>query len=368
MKNNAMSNEERFDARLLIPLLIMGIVEYEVFTFSKATVAAAEQDAWIAILLGALIGSIFVYLFVKLASRFPNKGYFEYLQIVWGRPIGFGISMLYLLFFVVFLSSIFYETILANKMLFLPRTPELLHLLIFAASLIWLVSLGFGTILRFFHILLPFMVIPLLLLAVLFLTAIDIGNFTPVLENGVVPVLKGSYYFLGAYQGPEILLFAAPFFIKIKKAVKPSLVAYNTTAFFGWSNSAAAIGILGVANIKEAILPGINVVNILQFPGFPVERFGLLLTLPWLIAIYTTLLIYLHLLCTNTIQLFNLPKKKIFIILLTALPVVIAYFLPDESWHEKLRMYLTIVTVPIVYIIPVMTLALAIVRKKGRTA
>lgn len=368
MANNTITNEDRFDTRVLIPLLIMTIIEYEVFTFSKATVAAAEQDAWIAIIIGAGIASVFIYLFIKLASRFPNLGYFQYLPIVWGKPIGFMIAILYQLFIVTYLSSIFYETTLANSMLFLPRTPEILPLVLFAASLIWLVCLGFGSVLRFFHLLLPFMIIPLFLLAILFLTAIELDNFTPVFQNGIIPVLKGSYYSLGAYQGPEILLFAAPFFIQIKKAVKPALIGFNTTIFFGWSNVVAAIGILGVANVKEAILPGINVVNILEFPGFPVERFGLLLTLPWLIAIYTTLAIYLYLLCTNTIQLFKLKKRKITIILLTALPVGIAYFLPDENWHEKLRFYLTIVTVPIVYIIPAMTLLLAIIRKKGRAA
>lgn len=360
--------EDKLHTSALVPLLILTIVEYEVFTFSKATVTVAQQDAWLSILIGAMIGSVFVYLFVKLAARFPNMNYFQYLQIVWGKPLGFLISILYLTFWVIFLSSIFYETILANMLLFLPQTPTIIPLALFALSLIWLVSYGLVPIIRFFQVLLPFLAIPLFLLTILFLTTIKFEYFLPVLANGFLPVLKGSFYFLGAYQGPEVLLFAAPFFLHIKKGAKPAILAYNITAFFGWSNTAAAIGILGVANLKESILPGIGVVNRLELPGFAVERFGLLLTLPWLIAIYTTLAIYLYLLCSNTFQLFKLQRRIWIIILITVIPVTLAYFLPNESWHESLRKYLTVVTVPIVYIFPVLTLLLAVVRKKGRVA
>ncbi len=367
MVNQSDSQKHQLNTRLLIPLLIMSIIEYEIFTFPKATVTAARQDAWISILIEALIASSIIYLLVKLASRFPDMGYFQYLKVVWGKPIGFLICLVYLLYFLVYLSTMFYETILANKMLFLPRTPVVIPLLLFALTLIWLVSQGFLTILRFFHILLPFLVIPLVLLALLFITAINLDHFTPLFGNGLLPILKGAIYALGAYQGPEVLLFVAPFFIKIKKAVKPSLIAFSITTFFGWTNTVAAIGILGVANTKESVLPGVSVVNILQFPGFPVERFGLLLTLPWLIGIYTSLAIYLYLLCTNTIELFKLPKSKLVFFPLVALPVMIAFFLPSESLHESIRLYLTMATVPIVYGIPVLTLLLAIIRKKGKS-
>lgn len=367
MKKEPIIKEERVDTRALVPLLILTIVEYEVFTFSKVTVAVAKQDAWLSILIGAVIGSLFVYMFIKLAARFPNKGYFEYLKIVWGKPLGFMISIIYIFFWIAFLSSIFYETTLANKMLFLQRTPTIVPLAIFILTLIWLVSSGFFSILRFFQLLLPFLAIPLITLAVLFITAIKLDNFFPVFDNGFFPVLKGTYSFLGAYQGPEVLLFTAPFFLRIKEGVKSSLLGYNITVFFGWSNTVAAIGILGVANIQEAVLPGISVVNLLEFPGFPVERFGLLLTLPWLIAMYSTLAIYLYLLSTNTIKLFNLQKKKRMIVLLTLLPACIAYFLPNETWHEYLRQFLTLISVPVVYLIPILTLFLAVIRKKGRT-
>lgn len=355
---------DRLDPRSLAPLLILSIVEYEVFTFSKATVGAAKQDAWLSVIIGAVIANFVIYLFIKLAARFPDLGYFQYLQIIWGKPIGYIITLLYFLFWLAYLSSIFYETLLANKLLFLPQTPTILPLVIFAVSLIWVISYGLAPIIRFFQLMLPFMVIPLLLLALLFINALRFDNFLPFLGEGILPVLKGSFYALGAFQGPEVLLFAAPLFIGIREGVKPAILAFNLTAFFGWSNTVAAIGILGVENIKEAVLPGIDVVNLLELPGFPVERFGLFLTLPWLIAIYTTLAIYLYLFCYNFIELFDLSHRKIIICILTALPVAIAFFLPDETWHEKLRLYLTIVTVPLVYILPVATLLLAVIRKK----
>lgn len=356
---------DKLSPRSITPLLILTIVEYEVFTFSKMTIGIAKQDAWLAVIIGAVIGSICVYLFVSLAARFPNKGYFEYLRVVWGKPLGYLMIFAYFLFWVVFLSLLFNETMANNKLLFLPKTPAIIPLLIFAFTLIWLISYGITPIIRFFQIMLPFLVIPLAFLVPLFIRATDWSSFQPVMSNGLMPVLKGALSFLGAYQGPEILLFAAPFFLQIDKTAKPAVLGYAITAFFGSSNTIAALGILGVENLKETVLPGINVVTLLELPGFPVERFGLLLTLPWLIGIYTTMAIYLYLLSYSIIELFHLKNRKLAICFFTLLPLVIGFLIPNTIWHDTLRTYLSYATVPLVYILPLLTLFLAVIRKKG---
>lgn len=364
--NNAIDvKNDKFGPRTLTTILILSIVEYEVFTFSKATVAAAKQDAWLAIILGALIGTLFVYFFVKLAARFPGKNYLEYLNIVWGKPLGTLFSMVYFLYFLLFIVLLFYETAMANSLLFLPRTPKIVPLLIFAVSLIWLISYGIAPIVRFFQLILPFLILPLLLLAVLFISSIEIENFKPILEDGFMPILKGSFYFLGAYQGPEVILFVAPFITQIHKAAKPAMLGYAVPSLIGWTNTAAAIGILSVAGIKESVLPGIDVVTIIQLPGFPTERFGLLLTLPWLIGIYTTLAIYLYIISYGFTQVFHIRERKPVIYIFTGLALGISLFLPNLVWHEQLRASFSIATTAIVYVLPVLTLCVAAVRKKG---
>jgi len=283
--------------------------------------------------------------------------------------LGYFFAFCYLIFWIVFLSLLFNEAMINNRLLFLPRTPAIVPLLLFAITLIWLISYGLAPIIRFFQLLLPFLVIPLVFLAILFLRAIDWNSFQPFLGSGTpLPVLKGALSFLGAYQGPEVLLFAAPLFMQINKGAKPAVLGYAITCFFGWSNTSAALGILGIEHMKKSVLPGINVVTLLELPGFPVERFGLLLTLPWLIALYTTLAIYLYLICYNFVDLFNLKKKKIFIYVFTALPLIIGYFIPNAIWHDNLRNYLTLATVPMVYILPLLTLLLTVIRRKGRVS
>lgn len=356
---------DKLGPRSLIPLLILSTVEYEVFTFSKMTIGIAKQDAWLSCIIGTVIGSICIIFFVKLAARFSDKGYFQYLRIVWGKPLGYILAFCYLFFWILFLSLLFNETMINNKLLFLPKTPAIVPLLLFGFTLIWLISYGLTPIIRFFQLLLPFLVIPLLFLALLFIRALNWSNYLPFLGSGLQPVLKGALFFLGVYQGPEVLLFAAPFFLQINKAAKPSLLAYVITAFLGTSNTVAALGILGVENIKDYVLPGINVVSLLELPGFPVERFGLLLTMPWLIAIYTTMAIYLYLLSYSFVEMFNLKKRKLAICLFTALPLILGYLIPSTIWHDNLRSYLTFATIPLVYILPLLTLFLAIIRKKG---
>ncbi len=357
--------EEQFDPWTLTLVLTITIIEYEVFTFSKNTVAAAKQDAWLGVILGALIGMGFVYLNIKLATRFTGKSYFEYLRIVWGKLIGTGFSVGYLGFFMLFLTALFHETMSANRLLFLPKTPSLIPLLIFAVSLTWLIANGITPIVRFFQLMAPFLLLPLVMLAVLFVRSIELNNFLPVFGGGIVPIFKGAFYFLGAYQGPEVLLFIAPFITQIGKGTKPALLGYAIPAVFGWFNTVAAIGILGVDAIKESILPGIDVVGLIQLPGFPVERFGLLLTMPWLIGIYTTMAIYLYLLCHGVTDICHWRQRKITTYSLTFLAMLSGYFVPNQSWHDQLRNVITWLTPVFVYALPALTLVVAIIRKKG---
>jgi spore germination protein (amino acid permease) len=359
------SQADSLDPRALVTMVIVSIMEFEIFTFSKITVAAAKQDAWLAIIVGAFCGTGLIYLLMKLAARFPGKGYFEYLKIVWGKPLGNLFSMLYLLYFIYFLVLLFYEVSLVNKLLFLPKTPKIISLAIFALSIIWLNTYGIAAIVRFFQLMLPFLLLPLLLLEFLLIRTVNFHNFLPLLGGGILPVLKGAFCFLGANQGAEVLLFLAPFLTRIDQGTKPAMLGFVILSINGWINAVTALGILGVAGMKESVLPGVDTVTLIELPGFPVERFGLLLTMPWLIAIYTTMAIFLYMLDSGFGQLFNIRPRKIIISVLAAVPLLLGCFVPDISWHETLRKYLTLVTPFLVYALPVITLALALIRKKG---
>lgn len=353
---------DKLDPKVLIPFLILGILEFELFTFARSTIEAAEQDAWLSVLLGTVTVSFFVYLLIRLAARFPKENLFQYSGKVWGKPLGVMITLGYLLFWAVYLSTLLEDAIMANKILFLPKTPSIIPMVLVAVGAIWLVAYGLTAVVRFFQLNLAFLLLPLLLLGALSLRNIRTENFFPILSNGIGPVVQGTLTYMGAHQGIESILFLAPFITNIRSSVKPALIGIIVVSFMAFLQVTSAIGIMGVENVRHSIWPGIDTISLIDLPGFPVERFELLLTLPWLIAVFTTLCLYLYLLSFGLVQFFNLRHRKaaIYAVALTVFGATMLF--PNYAWTIVFRQYLSWAGLVFIFLIPTLTLAVACIR------
>lgn len=273
-QGNMESKNDRLDPRILTIALIMAAIEFELFTFAKGIIAIAKQDAWISVLLGGLIALLTAYLMVKLSSRFPKESLIQYSKKVWGKPIAFVLIILLIIYWFIFLVLLYKEGSMATEFYYLKRTPPLIPITLFAVVAAWLVLYGLSAIIRFFQITAAFLILPLLLIIVLVIPQIDVSNFSPILSEGFLPVLKGAFLYAGAFQGLEIILFTAPFFNDSEKAVKPAFIG---TGFVIIANSlvqaVAAIGVLGITQAQEAVYPGVEVIRLIEIPGLFAERF-----------------------------------------------------------------------------------------------
>lgn len=357
---NRNTKKDSLDPRCLTTVLIVGIIEFEIFTVAKYVVDRAQNDAWLSLLLGGLCLSAITFILVRLANRFPKQSYFQYLPLVWGKPLGLLLCAAHLVFWILFLMLMFQEFAFVNKMLFLERTPMVIPKLIFAAGAAVLISYGLTTIVRFLQLLLPFIILPLVSILLLVLVDIDLRNFFPVLENGFMPVLQGTILYVGAIQGlMESILFLTPLLNNPGQSMKPALLGINIVFFTTLIQTIGVIGILGVANIKESILVGVSVISAVEMPGFPVERFELWLTMPWLLGIFTTIALFLYLVAAGVIQLCNFRSKKVFIYIITVIVVAASYGLSDLALAVTFRKIINYTTVIFLFVIPTATLVVA---------
>lgn len=365
MSNEIRDNiKDRLDPKVLAAAIILGVVEFELFLVPRAIVDIAQQDAWLSVLLGSLLATLGTYLLVRLATRFPGENLFQFSKKVWGRPIALIIALGFLSFWAVYLIMLFEDSSAANKLLFLPLTPSLVPMLLLAFAAAWLVAHGFPAVIRLFQLMLVFFFPPLLLIYVLSLRIVEWDNFLPVLANGIMPVVKGAVYYAGVLQGLELILFLSPFLTSVKKAVRPALAGITVVNLLGLTHTVIAIGILGTENIREALWPGIDTISLIELPGFPVERYELLLTLPWLIGMFTTMCLVLYLLSYSILQVFNLRHKKVLIFAVAGAVVAATYLYPNYTWALTARQHWYLPTLLFVYTIPVLTLLAAIIRGK----
>ncbi len=353
--------KEKLDPRVIATVLLVGIFEFEIFTMPRKIVEVAGRDAWLSVLLGGAILSLTVYLLVSLADRFPRQNFFQYCGKVWGKPLGWLIRLLYLSFWMVFLVLLLQEFSWINTTFFLNETPMVIPKLLMAFAAALSISYGFTALARFFQLILPFMLLPLLGTFLLTLTNIEWNHFFPILEMGIVPVFKGMIYYLGMPQGlMEIILFFSLFLENPRKALKPALVGINILLLIAIVQTVGVIGVLGIENIKESAWPGIDTITVIELPGFPVERFELWLTMPWILGIFSTWALFLYLLTYGVTQVFDLKRRKQVIYAFTVLLLLATYLIPNYAWATQMRGWVTLSTLAFSYLIPAITLVLVI--------
>ncbi|MFZ7103722.1 MAG: GerAB/ArcD/ProY family transporter [Peptococcaceae bacterium] len=357
--------QDKIDPRVIPLIFMLTIIEFKLFGMSEKVFLTAGRDSWLSALLGGTFITWATYFFLCLMKRFPEQNFLEYIARIWGKPLALIISCGYLLFWGSFLTLLFNNTAEVNQMFFLEKTPVLLPVSLLAIGAVWLVSYGFSAIIRFMQITGPLFIIPLLIAIPLTLSEIEVGNFFPILANGIIPVLKGAVLYAGYFHGLEVLLFLSPFFTDPAKAFKPALVGIIFLNLLAFIFTILAIGVLGINNTNQMLWPGFAMLSIIEIPGFPAERFELLLTVPLLTTAFIAISVTLYLLSYGFMQLFKISHKKTVIYLMALLTVFAKIFIPDFAWSIKIREIHLYAGIIFIYLLPLITLLLAGLRKKG---
>jgi spore germination protein len=355
---------DQIDPRVIPLLFLLSIVEFKLLFLARKILLIAGRDSWLAALLGGIIVTLSTYFLFKLINRFPKQNFFQYLPRVWGKPLALLLCTGYFFFWASFLTLLFTNTIEVNKMFFLKKTPELIPIILLAIGAIWLVSYGFAAITRFIQIISPLYIIPVIIVVPLTLGEIDFDHFSPVLANGIMPVIKGAIIYSGYFHGLEVILFLSPFLAQTTGAFKPTLggiILLNLLAFFFIG---LAIGVLGIQNVNEILWPGFSMLSIIEIPGFPAERFELLFTLPLLIGVFVAISLTLYLLSFGISQVFKICRRKAVIYITSFCSVFATLLIPNFAWSIYLRDLHTYIAIIFIYCLPLLTLLLAVLRKK----
>ncbi len=355
---------DNLDPRVVTVGLILGIVEFELFTIAKGITPIARQDAWISVILGSVIISASAYLLIRLGARFPGETPFQYGEKIWGRPMAFFWGLMYLVYWSGFLALISQEASMANRVFFLKSTPPVIPILILAIAAAWLASYGLTSLIRFFQLNLAFLLLPMLLVFVMAVRNMDLHNFQPVLSNGLMPVIRGTVYFMGTLQGLEIILFLVPLLRSAEAAVKPALAGVYVITGLTLMQILTAVGIMGKENVQASIWPEIVAISLIELPGFPVERFELFLTLPWLIAVFTTICLYTYFLVSGIMGILGIKKRGAVSYFAAAVIVLGVYIFPNYPTAIQVRRYFSWASIFFLYVLPITTLTIAVLRKK----
>jgi len=216
------------------------------------------------------------WVFVQLSLTFPGQTIFEYLPSIFG-PIGNWLIYALYFFFHMYLLAIATQSFVLSlhpSVLFFTPSAVVAAILVLTAA--YLAGLGLKGLARATVVVVPVSFALFLFPLLLSFARAEAVNLLPSLSEGAGPMLRTAtrvYYPFIAFD--LVLLYAAFWDAPLRRA---RLIYWSLalTVLLLFIYVAAVVGTLGVAAPRHLVWPGLFVAETVRFPGFFLERLGLL--------------------------------------------------------------------------------------------
>ncbi|AGK53404.1 GerAB/ArcD/ProY family transporter [Bacillus sp. 1NLA3E] len=253
-----MPTKEKISNNQFLILIILFTIGTSSLIAPPLLVGAAKQDAWLSSIIGMGCGLLFGKLYGMLALRYPNLTLAEYSEKILGKWIGKTVSFLFFLYYLILTAGLL--RIIGDLLTthILTETPIQAIEILFLLTVIMGVRLGIETIARTSEMLLPYVLIFFVLLVLFLMPQIEVENISPFLENGMNPVLRGTFRTLGVpFLDLVVFLMIAPSVVAPKRVEKTMLIGVLVGGF-----------ILLLITLLSILVLGSDLTSRLNYPTF----------------------------------------------------------------------------------------------------
>lgn len=346
-------------------LIITLILASSTISLPNIIYKEAGQDAWLSIIIAAASGIIAGFIFASLGNRFPRRTFIQYMPDIVGKTLGKIIGFIYIIFFMFINAGIIREIAEIFKTNFMQETP----LSVFSIGMVlvaaYAVRSGLEVLTRVNEIMMPLVLLMLLMVMGLSYMEIDAYLLLPVLEDGFMPVLKGSIYPTLFFAETVVMLMIIPYLNKPYGVKRTIFSAILIVTLFQLALMVMAIGVFGslVDDLNFPILQMARYISLLEL----FERMEPLIMLTWIGGGFVKVGIFYYCAVLAMAQWLNLREYKALVLPTGVLLVVLSIVL-WENYVEFYHMGYKIVP-PYFFALeiglPLTLLVLAMLRGKG---
>ena len=289
-------------------------------------ILTTKQDGYISIIVGFIIGLIPLLLYLYLINYNHQYNFIDILNAEFEKKVGKIITIFLGLFCLLFSTISFWNlTNLINSQ-YLANTPTFFIGLIFFIPMIYILSQNINIIGRssciFFYFSIILWIIPFLGL----IFQIKLINILPLLENGIKPILGGTYQYITNNIFSLFLLTIFPKDIisdknNVNKRLILSYCLINLILFLTFFTTLSIFGVK-LATIYQ--YPEFHLLKRVSIGGF-VQRIESALSIQWIFDMFITSVLSLYYFNNIVLKIFNAHTKKFqtIALLISAISVLI---------------------------------------------
>jgi spore germination protein KB len=348
-------------------LLVSGILSTGILIFPTLTTAAANQDAWLSVVFAAGLGLITVLIMIALGRRFPDQTIVEYSEDLLGKLLGKAAGAV-LIWYFLYLTAIatreFGEFITTAFMEDTPPSVFVFTILSVAALAIYS---GLEVIGRVNEFMLSLTIFSFFLFIFLAVSQMDPARLTPVLSDGLGPVIKGAIPASGWFGELIVLGFILPYINRPALAKRSAIMAVLILLIIQITAVAASIMTFGPAQTGRMQFPAFMITRNISIMGI-VERNEAIFIVLWVAGVFVKIMVYYYVIVLATSQWLQLRSYRPLILPLGTVVGALA-FLSFNNIAELMGFLSNVwgwYALPLELGLPALLLAVALIRAKGR--
>jgi spore germination protein len=270
-----MANLERNSQMSAIQLAIM-IVAVQLDTLSvgfSTLLRTGGHIAWLSVIAGGTGFYFSAYMAIRLAQKFPDETFAEYIPRLWGKWLGGLVLLLYFLAFLLHTWIGLQSSAREITFFMFDRTPYEIILATYIAASAYCALQDWGTIIRVVQMMVMTGIVILLLLLLLSGVVLQPINLFPLFAGGFSQLSSGFMETWTVFSGYLILLVLMPL-IRRREQNVARVVGYGF-AFITFVVLWAVISIiagLGIKTAQNVSFPFVTLIRAVEIPGTFLER------------------------------------------------------------------------------------------------
>jgi spore germination protein KB len=328
---------EKISSRQFKLLVILYSVGTTILVIPAGLAADAKQDAWLASIIGTIVGTCITIFYVRLGRQMGGYNWIDYSKIVLGKWLGNLLNILFVFFCFIGASTLlFYVGNFMNTQL-MPETPIQFINVLFALVVVMGVKLGLEVLARAAEVLFPYIILIFLFLLVFISPEIDINKLQPVFEAGIKPLTHAALSMIATATFTLIVFFMIyPTQIDNRERAERGFIKASFVAgTFMIGITLMCISVLGPSTTERLLYPGYSLAKKINVGHF-VERVESSVAAFWVISIYFKLSLYFYGFVAGLAQLFQLSHYRSIVLPCGMLVVIYSFVVyPNVSYMQK---------------------------------
>lgn len=350
------NQKSNFSTWQLTSIMISSMIGVGILIIPRTATELLRQMGWFGPVAGAIIASVAVAAIVYLGNQFPGLTFVEFMPKIFGVAIGTLCVFLFILY--QFLNAgitarLFGEVVVTSV---LPQTPLEVIIITLLLLVMFLCCHEIEVVARVNELLIPFLLLPSLLVPLVSFLNADWYNLLPFQLESWTDVIKTGLDTYTLYTGYELLMVYFAFAIPGARLGMASMTGMSFALVVYVITVVAGITVFGYEELQRLVWPTLELIKVTQKSGWFLERFESAFLAIWVASVFTTIG---NMLYATIFSLRRLFHKGIRFQRITAIVIMVPLFfltLVPQNIVElfSFTKYLTVVGFLITIIIPLL--------------